>query len=363
MRLFREGDIEFYAPEGDITKKLPVFYNPVMKFDRDLTIAVLRAFRESRASKEVPRYCDALAGTGIRGMRAAKEAGFDVWMNDMNPKAVELIKKNVGENGIKAEIAHSDVNLFLRQFRDGKFDAIDIDPFGSFITAFDSAVRALHRDGGLLCLTATDTAPLCGVSIKTCQRRYDAKPLRVSFAKEVGLRILIGSCARMISKYDFAFKPLLCYNHRHYFRLFLLTDNSMERADEMLKEVAYLQHCQKCDWRDYAAIDGFKERCPKCGGRLDWAGPLWSGRFADVDFLRSLSFEDKEMEKLLGFLRKEQQIVAPFYDLHHIAELNKAVTKKKSGIIGSVRKKGGKACETHFCDTGIRSSIPPSLNS
>jgi len=353
MELFKEGNVEFYAPAGDITKKLPVFYNPVMKFDRDLTIAVLQHFKG--------RYCDALAGTGIRGMRAAKEAGFEVWINDMNPKAIELVKKNLKKNKITAEVSHSDINLFLRQFREGKFDVIDIDPFGSFITAFDSAVRALHRDGGLLCLTATDTAPLCGVSVKTCQRRYDAKPLRVSFAKEIGLRILIGACARMIAKYDFGFKPLLCYNHRHYFRLFLLTDNSMDNADEMLKKVCYLQYCPKCDWRDYAKVDRFKEKCPNCRGRLDWTGPLWSGEFADVDFLKKLSVDNKEIDKLISLLKQEQQVTVPFYDLHHLAELNKTMTRKKDDIIGEIRSKGKKAYNTHFCTTGIRSEILPSF--
>ena len=349
---FSEGSITFDAPKGEITKKLPVFYNPVMQFDRDLTVAVLKEFGGKS-------YCDALAGSGIRGMRASKEAGIqEVYLNDLNPKAVKLIEKNLKKNDITGKVSALEANLLLRSLEHGNLDIVDIDPFGPFIPFLDSALRAVNRRKGLLCLTATDTAPLCGVSAKTCMRRYDAKPLRVSFAKEIGLRILIAVCARAAAKYDFAVKPLLCYNHRHYFRLYLATDNGVDAADAMLGKVSYLQHCKACDWRGYVKISAFKEKCPDCEGKLDWAGPLWGAEFADASFCKKLKTDNKAVMKMLGIIETEQKIPTPFYDMHYLCELRKSpLVPRKRDIIASLPE----ATETHFADTGIRSRTMPSF--
>jgi tRNA (guanine26-N2/guanine27-N2)-dimethyltransferase len=342
MKRFKEGSVEFYAPEGDATKKLPVFYNPVMEFDRDLTIAILRAFGGES-------YCDALAGSGIRGLRAAKEAGFkDLVLNDQSPEAVNLIKKNLKANDISGKAFCEDINLMLRKFKCEKFDVIDIDPFGSSIVALDSALRTINRKKGLLCMTFTDTAPLCGVSIKTCQRRYGARPLRSSYAKEAGLRILIAACVRMAGKYDFSLKPMFCYNRRHYFRLFLRTMNGIEKANKVLDNIGYLQHCFKCDWREYAQIDRFNDNCPVCNNQLNWAGPLWTDKFADDKF--EVVSENERVNKLVQMVKKEQGITLPYFDLHHLAELNKTTAPKKRDTLERVN-----GVQTHFSKTGIRS--------
>ena len=353
MRRFHEGEVDFYAPEGDATKKLSVFYNPVMTFDRDLTVAMLRA-HGGRS------YCDALAGSGVRGMRAAKEAGFkDLFFNDSSEEAAALIETNLKGSGVAGSVSCEDVNLFLRRFRCDKFDVIDIDPFGSFIVALDSALRAIKRKNGLLCLTATDTAPLCGVSIKTCQRRYDARPIRTSYAKEIGLRILIGACARMVAKYEFALRPFFCYNHRHYFRLFLATENGMKKADDMLAQVSYVQHCFKCDWRRYAKVDRLEDKCPKCGAKLDWAGPLWAGRFSNFTAWEKPPTASQEVLDLLELVAGEQDIATPFYDLHHLSKMRRVPCPPKRDVMEKLRKAGHNAAETHFAKTGIRSDALP----
>lgn len=357
MKKFKEGESEFYAPEGDITKKLPVFYNPVMSFDRDLTIAVLKEFSKETGADS---YCDCLAASGIRGLRAAKEAGIkDVRINDINPSAVKLAEKNLALNGAKAQVSCRDANLFLREIENGTLDIIDIDPFGPFAPFLDSALRAVNKKRGLLCLSATDTAPLCGVASKTCQRRYDAKPARTSYAKEVGLRILIGNCARAAARYDFAIRPLLCYSHRHYFRLYLATEAGVPQSDRMLEKISYLQYCPKCDWRDYAKTCGFKESCPSCKSKLSWAGPLWAAEFADAGFLKKLKTPNKEAAKLIEIISGEQGIMTPFYELHHLSEVYKSAIPKTSAVVEKLSSLGKKTAPTHFSKTGLRSEAIP----
>lgn len=41
------------------------------------------------------------------------------------------------------------------------YDVVDLDPYGTPAQLLDSAVQSV-KDGGLLCVTATDMANLCG---------------------------------------------------------------------------------------------------------------------------------------------------------------------------------------------------------
>jgi len=353
MKTFKEGQVDFYAPEGDITKKLAVFYNPVMSFDRDLTVAVLKAFKPKN-------YCDALAASGIRGLRAAKEAGIkEVYINDLNPSAIRLAEKNSKKNKLKPKLSNCEANFMLRDFDAGELECIDIDPFGPFIPFLDSALSAINSRHGLLCLTATDTAPLCGVAAKACQRRYGAKPARTSYAKEVGLRILISACARSAARHDFAVRPLLCYNHRHYFRLYLETKYGLGASHDMLDKIEYLQYCRECDWRGYARVNAFEDACPNCKNKLDWAGPVWSGKFADAGFLKKVKTGNKDVTRLVELLKAEQDVTLPFYEISHLSKLYKKSMPRKAELIKKLRASGKKAYETHFSGTGIRSERLP----
>ena len=51
------------------------------------------------------------------------------------------------------------------------FDYIEIDPFGSPTDFLESSIVRLSRRG-ILAVTATDTAPLCGTYPNTCKRKY-----------------------------------------------------------------------------------------------------------------------------------------------------------------------------------------------
>lgn len=87
-----------------------VFYNPVQEFNRDISIAVIREyskiFREEREAKKKPfegiAIMEALAATGLRSVRYLKEIDNvrSLIANDWDPKAVELIKKNMEFNDI-----------------------------------------------------------------------------------------------------------------------------------------------------------------------------------------------------------------------------------------------------------------------
>lgn len=58
----------------------------------------------------------------------------------------------------------------------GLFDAVDLDPYGSPSKLLDSAVQAV-AEGGLLLVTATDMAVLCGNNGEACYAKYGIYPL------------------------------------------------------------------------------------------------------------------------------------------------------------------------------------------
>ena len=100
----------------------------------------------------------------------ACEVGIPVTINDWNPKAIDLIRENTEMLGLNTEVTRGDANALMSS---RKFDAVDIDPFGTPAPFVDSAARCARN---YLFVTATDTAPLCGAHLKAGMRRYFSHP-------------------------------------------------------------------------------------------------------------------------------------------------------------------------------------------
>ena len=153
-----------------ISKDMEVFYNPVMKLNRDVTILLLKQF-------PAMKICDPLAASGIRSIRFAKELKYkSININDLSKKSVNSIKKNLKLNKIKSKkikVTNEDANLFLLNSKG--FDYIDIDPFGTSNFYLDAAIKRISRKG-ILAVTNTDTAALTGTYPKACIRKYWALP-------------------------------------------------------------------------------------------------------------------------------------------------------------------------------------------
>ena len=88
--MITEGRAVIGNIENKVSKKLPVFYNPVMKFNRDISILLLNAIGKKM------RIADPLAGSGVRAIRFVQELKtFDkIFVNDASETAVIAIKKN-----------------------------------------------------------------------------------------------------------------------------------------------------------------------------------------------------------------------------------------------------------------------------
>src|SRR3972149_8970614 len=277
------------SPSDYAPSKAPVFYNPVMELNRDMAVLAFQAYQKL-LDREMS-VCEPLTSCGIRGVRFAAEIEDikSVVINDISERAVQIAKHNVQITKLEKKITvkNQDANALLGRYSapHKRFDAIDIDPFGSPAPYIDSAIRAL-RDGGLLALTATDMAPLCGVHPKACIRKYGGKPLRTEYCHELALRLLIGCLASVAAKHDVAVSPVFSYRAYNHVRTYVVVSYSAKQADRSIGSMGYILHCFSCLHREYCKgiTPPPKWGCPECGSKLQIAGPLWLGPLWNDEF-------------------------------------------------------------------------------
>jgi len=279
----REGEVEIEVP-GESTDgvEASVFYNPEQELNRDLTIAVLSAYRDREPRAD--SYLDAMTASGIRGVRAAAN-GWTVTCADRDAEAVGLCERNLERNDCSGTVHQRDANALMHE---EYFDVIDIDPYGSPIPFADAAF-ASARD--LVCVTATDTAPLCGAHFEAGVRRYSTVPRNTDYHPEMGVRVLLGALVRTAARYDIAAEPVFTHATRHYVRTYLDLEDAASVANDAIDDLGSLYHCQDCLFReaDPGLIADPPEECPNCDSqRLVTAGPLWLGSSRDPEFVAAV---------------------------------------------------------------------------
>ncbi|NJE62571.1 tRNA (guanine(10)-N(2))-dimethyltransferase [Thermococcus sp. 21S7] len=360
----REGLAKILVPKAERIYDAPVFYNPIMALNRDISVLAVEVLK--------PRtVLDALSATGIRGIRYALETpAEEVWLNDISEDAFNLILENlrlnlgvdgerIGERrfsfeGEKKVIANlDDANrLMAEKFR--HFDFLDLDPFGSPVEFLDTALRSVRRKG-VLAVTATDTGVLCGAYRHACRRKYLAEPIRGELCHEAGLRILIGTVVRYAAKYDLGVEVLLAYYRDHYFRAFLRLKSGARKADGSIERLGYL-------WQDENGRFGYENSfLPKRQGAYGplWLGPLKSQEFVD-EVLKLAEEHPPAHKKTLPFLETlVEELDVPFhYDTHALARRNNLQVGKLAEIIETLRGKGYSATRTHFSPVAIKTDAP-----
>src|SRR5512140_516293 len=103
------------SPSDYAPSKAPVFCNPVMEFNRDLSVLAFKAYQHL-VNKEIS-ICEPLTSQGIRGIRYASEIDGvkHVLLSDINSHAYELAKHNIKLNKLEEKITlkHKDANCVL----------------------------------------------------------------------------------------------------------------------------------------------------------------------------------------------------------------------------------------------------------
>ncbi len=324
-----------HASSGPSSASMPVFYNPKMEFSRDMSVAVLSNLLPKEAT-----FLDGMAATGARGIRVSKETGLDIdlFLNDGNPRAVELIEKNLQMNGIlDAVVTQQDLKSLLLE---GRYDCVDIDPFGSPAPFFPMAVGAVRNDG-VLCVTATDTGTISGIFSSACRRKYGSTGRRTPFCHELGVRNLIGFVAREAARQDVGIQPIVSYYADHYVRTFVRINKGAKKADESLRRLGYCMFDQQTLERRYQEEpDG------------ESIGPIWIGATCDPSFLEEVRLPQHlksadRIAKVIEHLGNETNINRPHFSVDEFARRFKIDPPKMDDLIDRLQKLGC-ASRTHF---------------
>jgi len=351
-----EGTVEVTVPEqpGDGAGDR-VFYNPVQELNRDLTVATLRAYRGREPRAET--YFDATAASGIRGVRAAAD-GWEATCCDVDPDAAALAAENLARNGLDGETLARDANAVLHE---RAFDVVDLDPFGTPIPFVDAACQGTRN---LLCVTATDLAPLCGAHFNSGVRTYSAVPRNTEYHGEMGVRVLLSALVRTAARYDIAATPLLTHASDHYVRTYLEFDRGASVADAAVDRLGHVHHCQHCLWRTTASglVADPPADCPNCGHGIQTAGPVWLGETRDEEFLGNVadSVSDDlgtgaEIEELLATLRAELE-TPTHYDQHRLCKRWGRPASAMAAFLDALREAGYDASRTHYGGTTFKTT-------
>ena len=348
----REGQAEIERDAGDTG----AFYNPIQELNRDLSVALLTVFaagvrrdadalaaaaaaaststpqERARARAEAAahplnrgmlccgaggtggvRVLEGLAATGLRSVRYAKEVPgvCEVLANDMDPRAVASIARAAAHNGVEAVVKPSqgDAAFVLACAASGhagahQYEVVDLDPYGSPAPFLDAAVRAV-ADGGLLCVTFTDMAVLCGAHSEACYSKYGSVPLHQAHnCHEYALRIGVAAVAQRAACYRRCVRPLLCVSVDYYMRLFLRITTAPRLANALPQSLAHVIACPRCTSFRVSRLctagagSGGRPlqpcrwdagaRCDVCGGTLVVGGPVWADPLHDQDWVRAV---------------------------------------------------------------------------
>ncbi|KAK3936281.1 S-adenosyl-L-methionine-dependent methyltransferase [Diplogelasinospora grovesii] len=281
---------------------------------------------------------DALSASGLRALRYAHEIPFvtSVTSNDLLQSAVESIKINVEHNKLesKIRISHDDAiahmySLIAKELRQRdakgkpvkseKYDVIDLDPYGTAAPFLDAAVQAVRDDGGLLCVTCTDSGVWASNGYpEKCYSLYGGVPLKGWYSHEVGLRLVLHAIESSAAKYGLAIEPLLSLSIDFYVRIFVRIRKSPASVKFQGGKNMVVYSCdQGCGaWttqllmknkaaqnkkgsgvfykHGFAHAPTTNSSCEHCGSTMHLAGPMYAGRIHSPDFVRNVLAELQE---------------------------------------------------------------------
>jgi tRNA (guanine26-N2/guanine27-N2)-dimethyltransferase len=373
VKKYEEGMVSFFAPVSKeiVSASDVVFYNPRMEFSRDVSICLVQTYQ--RITGKEMDLCEPLTSCGVRVVRWACEVPGvrSISAGDINPRAAFLANVNANFNGVldKVQVFRTDANLLLDTYssRGRRFDVVDIDPFGSPVYFIDPALKALKREGGLLCLTATDMQPLCGIHQDACLRKYGGASLRTEYCHEIAIRLLVGAAVRIAVEHDLGVRVVFSHSSDHYIRAYLLTRRNAIEADVSTKKMGFIIHCFECgNRRVVSKLTAFSEepKCELCGSSMRLAGPLWCGELWDKQFVDTATIVaaetkhgvNRRLAKMLALISSECSGPPTYYDLHSISDLEGISSPPTSKIIERLRSNGFFASATHFKGTCVRTT-------
>lgn len=265
---------------------------------------------------------DALSATGLRALRYAAELPLvsKVVANDLSAAAIESMKINIDYNELQGRIKPNlgDARAYMSGLTLGqKFDVIDLDPYGTAAPFMDAALHGI-KDGGLLCVTCTDSGVWASTGYaEKAFALYGGIPIKGSHSHEGGLRLILHGLATSAARYGMSIEPLLSLSIDFYIRVFVRVARSPAQVKFNAGNTILSYNCdsgcgawttqplgavrQKLDRKGnpmfhYSLAQGptAGPNCEHCGFKTHVAGPMWGGPLHNPHFI----------QKILGILPK-----------------------------------------------------------
>jgi len=338
---------------------------------------------------------EGMAATGLRSLRYAQELDDVgcVVANDLDPKAAEAIERNKAYNAecspeMKEKIAkviphNEDVRMVCMK-HEKMFDIVDLDPYGSPSILLDSAVQAV-QEGGMLLVTATDMAVLCGNNGEVAWSKYGAYPLRAKYCHEMAVRMLLQSIENAAIKYRRHIVPVISLSIDFYIRVFVRVYTSPIATKEAPCKLSYVYQCVGCDSHELQPVARMStkgnvtkylpgagpvvpQRCTECGWHYNMGGPIWSAPIHDDEWLKNVKAEmEKNKDRYPGFgkvhallttAQEELKDVPLHYDVHSMGGTLKAVPPNMWLFKSAIVNAGYRVSGCHSNPLGIKTDAP-----
>lgn len=355
-----EGTTKLLVPKESLVSKAPprepAFFNPRARINRDFSILAYSAFLET--FKGPKTFLDSLSGIGARSIRVANELPEveKVYVNDVNPKALEIAESIAKLNGVtNCTFSENEACRFLslHSKRDLRGAIVDVDPFGSPTRYLDCAIRATFH-GGMLSTTATDLTVLHGLFPAACRRKYYGTPVRTEYGDEIALRLILGCTNLVAGRLDVKIAPLFVQNNMHYYKTYVKV--LVRTGDE--EEMGYILHCKNCGNR-HATREADKE-CSVCKSKAELAGPLWVGKLYDKEFVnRMIAKEDalkvdKSCSRTLERCAEESDMPPTYFTIDEIAHMRRSAPSSLEKTISRIQRAGFRATATSLNPAAFR---------
>ncbi|KAE8021832.1 hypothetical protein FH972_007687 [Carpinus fangiana] len=344
---------------------------------------------KGRGEMRPPRVLEALAASGLRSLRYAREIeGIgQVVALDNDKVSVEACKRNIKFNGSvacsKVESHLTDARVYMLM-HPKEFDVVDLDPYGAPSVFLDSAVQSV-ADGGMLMCTATDMAVLCGSSGEVCYSKYGSYPLRGKYCHEMALRILLACIESHANRYKRYIVPVLSVKMNFYVRVFVRIYTSASAMKNTPLKLSYVYQCIGCDSfhlqhigrtvsknNSVRYMPGFgpavPQDCTDCGKKFNMGGPIWSAPIHDQEWVTSILADVKSMKEkypaydrisaVLTTISEELPDVPLFLSLHNLCATLKCTSPSAVIFRSAVINAGYRISGTHVNPLGLKSDAP-----
>ncbi|PSC68820.1 putative tRNA (guanine(26)-N(2))-dimethyltransferase 2 isoform B [Micractinium conductrix] len=399
-----------------------VFFNPAQVINRDMSLSVLKYFIAQRETEiesgearkrfqkaanagaagagakpaqpgEGVRVLEGLAASGLRAIRYATELEgvWEVVANDLDPSVVESMKRNIAFNGgvaaEKVTTSVGDARLACLQ-NSYLFDAVDLDPYGSPSKLLDSAVQAVN-EGGLLLITATDMAVLCGNHGEACYAKYASYPLHKPYCHEMALRILLASIEQHAARYKRYIVPVLSLSIDFYIRVFVRVYTSAAEVKNVATRLGYVWQSTGCDSFYWQAVGrrttkggnsvkyqpgygpAVSEKCPETGSNFTMGGPFWSQPLHDQEWVAGLLEQiraDKanlpafdKLHSILTAVSEELPDAPLYFNLHDVCKTLRTTPPRSEVLRSALVNAGYRVSGSHANPLGVKTDAPWSV--